>query len=355
MEQARTEAYAHVVERVCHGLSDARCDGIRRSIRPWEDGLYNRKTRTACAAAVFPQEKLVELEREAAELDRGIARMANAVARQIEEADTALLHHEPPIWTGGCAAGLAGDHLRNTVNGKLGHRGVRLDRDGRADAQVARLQLELAPASAAGVQITGYLELPKAEGWSSIAGPSFALDLLGLDEVDRVECRGDDALGLRRGHRIGQGGLQIWVDLPNGQNLFCQGDVITPTIRVSEPARVQVYSVLRDGTAYLVWPFEGDGIIETQLALDPAMLSANPDGSDESLVALALPTDAPFGPTQGWRAYCKASDDFNHAYYPPGAAADTAVFTVRSQGRSCPATEINDNQTTVPDVAACGW
>jgi len=196
LSAARDEALQRVIDKVCAGLSEARCNGIRRSVSPWEDGRYDRRTRSACAAVAFPQDKLDALQREAADLDRSIA----ALAAEVGSMEVDLLRHESPVWESGCAAGEVGAYLDTTFDGALGRAGVRLDRDERLHAGASRFHMELAPGPA-GVRVTGYLQRPGETGWTAVQGPKFALDLFGVESAEQGQCAPDERLGLRGGQR----------------------------------------------------------------------------------------------------------------------------------------------------------
>ena len=349
MSDARDEALRRVIDKVCKGLSEARCNGIRRSVSPWEEGRYDRRTRSACAGVAFPQDKLDELRREAELLDHEIADLAEDVGSM----EVGLLRHEAPAWESGCAAGEVGAYLENTFAGALGRTAVQLDRDERIHAGASRFHMVLAPGPA-GVRVTGYLQRPGEVGWSTVEGPKFALDLFGVEAAEQGQCAPDERLGLRGGQLAGDGGLAVWIDLPGGGNLFCEGEEIAPVLRVSSPARVQVYSVQRGGAAHLVWPMEGDGIVEEQLVLDGGVLLADEGAGDERLVAVALPAGRSFGPTDRWRGYCKAGEDFGDSFYPAGAAVGTASYTVRPQGGSCAAVDVSRYRNASFTAEPCG-
>jgi len=349
MNEARDRAMQRVIDKVCAGLSEARCNGIRRSIHPWEDGKYDPNRRSACAAVAFPREKLDELQREAEVLDQEVA----ALAAQVGSMQVDLLRHEAPVWESNCAGGVVGDYLRTAFDGALGGSSVRLDRGERVHPTAARFHMVLAPGPDK-VNVTGYLQRPGEAGWSTVKGPKFALDLFSVEAAEQGRCAADAQLGLRDGQRIGDGGLTAWIELPGGDNLYCEGEEIAPAIRVSAPSRVQVYSVQRNRTAHLVWPMEGDGIIEDELVLGGGVLLSDVGAGDERLVAVALPAGSSLGPTDRWRGYCKAAEDFGDSFYPSGAAVGTATYTVRPQGGSCPAVDVSRFRDASFTAEACG-
>jgi len=347
--EARDRAMQQVIDKVCAGLSEARCNGIRRRISPWEDGKYDPNRRTACAAVAFPQDKLDEQQREAEVLDQEVA----ALAARVGSMEVGLLRHEAPVWESNCAGGVVGDYLRTAFDGALGGSSVRLDRGERVHPTSSRFHMVLAPGPEK-VAVTGYLQRPGEPGWSTLKGPKFALDLFGVEAAEQGRCAADEQLGLRDGQRIGDAGLTVWIELPGGDNLYCEGEEIAPAIRVSVPSRIQIYSVQRNGTAHLVWPMEGDGIIEDEMVLGGGVLLSDEGAGDERLVAVALPAGSSFGPTDRWRGYCGASDDFGDSFYPSGAAVGTATYTVRPQGGGCPAVDVSRFRDASVTAEACG-
>jgi hypothetical protein len=356
LEQARQAAREALLESVCAPLTEIRCNGVRRAVRTWdgEEGERSRFDRRrnshhACAVVALEQSVLDQMEREAAALDREIAAMAGRVA----QADVTLLRHEAPIWNlDGCGAGVVGDTLWQRFNNALGE--VRLDLGDTASVSASRFRMSLSGTSES-VVVGGYLEQPGVEGAVSIEGPTFNLDLFGIEERDEaVDCRSDRALGLDGGSRVGQDGLRVRIELPEGRNTFCEGEEITPAVRVNQPARVQVYSVLRDGTAHLVWPYRGAGKVDGAEELFTGNVLADEAAGDESLVAVAVPLSGDFGTSRGWLGYCLASEDFGAVFYPPGAAVHRVAYTVRPQGGECPSVDVGETQAKYDVVPRCG-
>jgi len=116
-----------------------------------------------------------------------------------------------------------------------------------------------------------------------------------------------------------------------------------------------VYSVLRDGNAHLVWPFRGDGKVESVQPLDPGLVLHDESAGDESLVAIAIPLDHSWGRMEGWLGYCKASSSFEPGeFYPNGAAAARATYTVRPQGGSCDQADVSAYKDAIFHAEPCG-
>jgi hypothetical protein len=318
-------------------LSGARCDGIIAAASPWKSGEYHRGSRSACRVVVVRKEAVERLEAEERAFDLGIEQLAgNLAARGVE-----LIWHTSPVWSNGCAADPAGQYIKESLDGQLSMHGVRFDVGRTASANASRFQLSLTPAPQ-GVLVTGLLLETDQDGAIKVQGPRFPLDLFGVEATPPEVCATNGRLGLEDGPRKGVEGLRVWVDLNDGHNVLCEGDQIAPVVRVNRPARVQVYSVQRDGTAHLVWPAAGDGRVDAEQALDPGLVLHDEAAGDESLVAVAIPLDRSWGRTEGWSGYCKASDEFEPtSFYPTGAAVSRATFTVRPQGDGCAEVDVS--------------
>lgn len=354
LEEARAAARETLIESVCAPLTDARCDGVRAAIRPWgsnewEEGYYEPSTRYACAIVAIEESVLTQMEREERQLELDIAAMADDVSAMGVD----LIWHEDPIWeSDGCGASDLGDYLRMRFNNAL--KGPRLDRGQTADPAAARFQMGLGPGMRSSVIVTGYLDLPGVPGWTNVSGPEFKLDLFGLqDRGDSVDCLADRVMGLRHGTRVGSGGLRVWIDVDGGRTTFCEGETASPVVRVNQPARVQVFSVMRDGTAHLLWPLLGTGNVDDALELGEATFVANPEGGDESLVAIAATESCPLTVTRGWSGYCLAGDDFGEAYYPDCTAVDRISFAVRPPGEACGAVDVSRSQDKLDATQPC--
>ncbi len=269
-------------------------------------------------------------------LDEGLAAMAAEVAGR----DAPLLYLEPPVWATGCAAAEVGPYLTTRLQNHLGRAGsTQLVLRPEAGRAPARMHLRLARGPS-GVTITGMLREPGAAGWTPLAGPEFPGELFGIDEGAGASCRTDGDLGLDDSHRAGSGDLQVWVDIAGNQGRFCEGERAETVVRVSAPARVQIYDVQRDGSAELLWPPPGQPglVIRDEYSLGAWELTPTAGGGDERLVAVAVPEGGDFGARDGWTGHCRVPGTFGDDHYPPGAAVGTATFSVVGQGIGvCPA------------------
>lgn len=348
---ALDDATHRLLDKVCAGLPPARCDGIRRTIRPWKADAYDRRSKTACAVVAFPKDVLRQMEEEKRRLEEDLALMALEVVAHGEE----TLHHQAPIWKSGCGAAAIGEYLQTVLDGNLGRGGIALVRDeGQARAhRIPCLRLELAPGSS-DVTVTGYVRRPGALGETAVPGPGFALDLFGVGKDEVGNCLDDYTLGLDGGHRVGLGGLTVQVDLPGGRNLFDDGELIEPTIHVDRPAKVRVFSVLPDGRAWLIWPASGEGLIrDGTVSLGEGMVLETGLG-DERIVAVAIAADASFGAFDTWTGFCRLDGKFALDAIPADAAIGTATYSVRTSTSGGDPSGREEYSSALDFAPACG-
>jgi hypothetical protein len=166
-----------------------------------------------------------------------------------------------------------------------------------------------------------------------LGGFAFPGDLFGDDPDAQAACRGDAELGLKDGEKLGDGGLQVALVVDTHDGVVCPGETLRPVLMVSQQARVQVYSVARDGAGFLVWPPPGEqGLVDDLLDLGAFHAVETPDRGDERLVAVAVPAGQYFGKTEGWTGFCALPGVFGPPYYPAGAAIGTASWRVLPAG-----------------------
>ncbi len=331
LEQARSRARQAMLERVCAGYGELRCAAVQRHVSSWGDGSWepvDRKGRegTACAAVVVEEAFLDQLGRDYTLFEASLAQLV--VALRAQAGDT-LLAVEPPTWESGCVAGAVGAAVAGELRSQLA--GTRVVPEGQGDRTATAVISTLSP-GAGGVRLN--LSVRPADGAAVLLGGfTFPGDLFG-DGADALgACRGDQDLGLSDGEKLGDGGLQVAVVVDTHDGVVCPGETLRPVLMVSQQARVQVYSVARDGSGYLVWLPRGEpGRVGELMDLGAFYAVETPDRGDERLVAVAVPAGGYFGKTEGWTGFCALPGVFGPVLYPAGAAIGTASWRVLPAG-----------------------
>lgn len=340
---AREAATQRLVMNACAGLADARCDALRRDVKPWKEGHYEASTQSACASVAIEKGALDAIEREKEALMADVKAFAGRVAAQ----GVSSVDLPPPTWHTGCSAGLPGARIGALTRNALAENGVGVAPSGIVLAQ------QLTPGSAS-VTLTANLAKEEPTG---LPGFDFAPDLVGLSAEETGSCRADGDLGLAGGERPGENGLRVTVRMPAQEGVLCEGQSTEPVVAVNQPAHVQVYSVSRDGRSLLIWPPPGgDDSVETSVSLGEVTAIAQADGSDERLVAVAVLENRRFASTAGWQGFCEVNGGLGPSHYPDGAAVGSATVHIVEAGTAdCPDVPgIADKRGAVFSPPSCG-
>jgi hypothetical protein len=333
--QAMARARKQLLDKACGGASELRCASIARHVAPWKSGTWDKKEKSACQAMAIEAKVLEEFDAEITRVDADIARLATAV---MAANGTKLLEVIPPTWASGCVAGDLGATLAARMRNQMAKSAsARLVPPGRKNPTANLFKVTLTP-SADKVTLTAALYRADQEVAKQLPGFDFRLDVFNIDPSEAGECRSDADMGLADGEHLGKDGLRAWVDVPSRDGLICEGASVEPKLRVSRPSKVQVYSVARDGKAFMVWPPPGElGIIESEMGLGQNQMISMPDHGDETLIAVAVDKDGTFGQTAGWTGFCRLGGAFGPMSYPAEAAVATERYQVLPNGaRGCP-------------------
>jgi len=355
IEQARQTARQTMSDKLCGDFGQARCNGINRHINPWGDGHWSKRDKAACAVVSIPEDKIDEYDRDAATLDAALADLAT----QLGDEKVTVLYQDGVFWASGCSAAVVGSYLRTSLQNHLSQVGsFKLAVGPVAPPDAAQLRLQLARGPS-GIVVNGLLRPPKEDHWTPLTGPTFAGDLFGIEAHEGEQCRSDQALGLQNSSRAGAQGLQVEIQIAGNVGSFCEGEEIQPVVRVTQPARVQVYNVQSNGEAHLVWPPPhgkgSDGFVDDIFQLGVSTLIHSETAGDERLVAVAVPRGSSFGPRNDWQGYCQVPGSFGPAYYPLDAAVGSATFTVYAPGTgNCPDMPVREFQQTLYRAPICG-
>lgn len=342
------DAHRRVLDAVCSGKSPTRCEVLARHVENWKSPYWNPVSGRACAHAGVRRDYLDDDKGDQQRLAAAIAELGTRIAGKV----TTPLWIDPPTWTtSGCHAGPAGSAMVAELRNALASAGsVKLATQ---SDTATRLHLSL-DVRATEVVVSADLREPRATTVTPLPGFTVPGDLFELGEA-RADCRFDQELGLTAGTRAGNDGRTVRITLPD-DGAYCEGDRINPVVVVDRPSRVKVFSVARDGTAYLVWPPPNqDGVVQSTAPLGEMDLFRSTVEGDEKLVAISVPVGGSFGASQNWKAFCKAPAPLTAAAWSPTAAAGAATFVV--QRYDAPAClrrgVIQRTMAAMPDVPLC--
>ena len=312
-----------------------------------------------CATVALRREFVDHLQSAGADLERQI----QAIAATLKlEAKDRLVDVRPPEQGDSGAVSQLGDSIRSLLLQKMV--GVRVLTD-RWEAGAAQLQVQLTPNK---VDMTGTVLLDGVVQ----GGFKFPLDLYNITPGEAGGTLVEPSRAPGATNRSGQGGLEVHIAPPKPSGIACEGDVVDLVADVAAPARVRLYNVLADGSAYLIWPppngtpgVPGGGgatadEVSRQLRLPGSTMLPSSDGRDERLVMVAVPPGASFGPTESWRGFCAVPGGFSDKLMPAGAAVSTTSFLVRrAETTGCAMTEqiatarVAAKQEVVSTAGAC--
>ncbi len=353
LNAAGARARQVMIERICAGYGELRCAAVQRHITSWGEGSWEAEGRgrqgTACAAVVVEEAFLDQLSKDYARFEASLAALVSELRAQ---AGDDLLAVEAPTWESGCVAGAVGAAVAGELRSQLA--GARVVPEGQGVRGAHALITTMSP-SAAGVRLNLAMR-PAAGPELLLGGFAFPGDLFGDDLETLAACRGDAELGLEAGEKLGDGGLRIALAVDTQDGVVCPGEELHPVLMVSQQARVQVYSVGRDGAGFLVWPPPGEpGLVEDAMDLGTFHAVEMPDRGDERLVAVGVPAGSYFGKTEGWTGFCRLPGVFGPVLYPAGAAIGTATWRVLPEGLGgCGATARSVDLQALEAATTCG-
>lgn len=346
---ALADARARALSTLCSGKSPTRCEILARHVEAWKLPYWNPVTHRSCAHVGVRRDFLDDDQGDQRRLSAEIARLGGDVAAKV---GTTPVWIDPPTWTGsGCHAGPAGSAMVAELRNALATAGtVRI-----ATASDAATTVHLAlDVRAAEVVVSAHLREKGKPGVLPLVGFTVAGDLFDLHEAGD-DCWFDRELGLEAGQRPGRDGRVVRISLP-GEGSYCEGDSIQPQLVVDRPSVVKVFSVARDGTAFLVWPPPGsDGRVASAVSLGDMALVRSTVPGDEKLVAFAVAAGASAGATQSWTAFCRTPSALSASLWPADAAVGAATFEVlAADAPSCVQRRVRPLAPAgIPDAPVC--
>jgi hypothetical protein len=292
-----------------------------------------------CATVALSREFVDHLQAAGDDLDRQIHGIAATL--KLAAKDRPVVVRPPEQGETGAVSQL-GDSIRSLLLQQM--IGVRVLTD-HWEAGASQLQVQLTPNK---VEMNGVVLLDGVV----LGGLKFPLDLYSINPGEAGGTLVEPSRAPGATNRRGQGGLEVNVAPPKPSGIACEGDVVDLVADVAVPARVRLYNVLADGSAYLIWPPRngtpgvpgGGGAtadeVSSQLRLPGSTMLPSLDGRDERLVMVAVPPGASFGSTESWRAFCAVPGGFSDKLVPAGAAVSTTSFLVRrAETTGCAMTE----------------
>lgn len=330
LQEARMAAFRQLEDLVCAGMeATPRCLAARRNIVPFGAGSYDARRRSACASVAIDDRRLNSIDEDLRTLDAALASLAAGVGSAVGDQPLVVLQ---PTWAEtGCTAGEVGAHLHNGLQGHLVGVGLATDA---ADPRTVLLRLRLSTV-ADRVQVQAFTRPVGRATWTPLpqGQVSFARDLFRIPEGHGGRCAPDTDLGLVDGLKGGTDGLTVDLVAAGEGGIYCEGEQMTPSIRLSAPARVRVYT-LHEGKDWLVWPWkpEADRVYgpEDPPRLPPFTAVLSADARDTRLVVVATP--AAQVPSQPAQLPCVLAPSLNLKQLDPGAAADAASFAIVPAG-----------------------
>lgn len=327
MAAARAEARSKLHAELCAAMPGD-CERYSGYITEWQTpGVYDEKTRRACATAVV-ELRLLNPDRQRADAEANIAKLGDGLAKKLVAAGVTAVRLTDPHRADGCALPEL-EPVRMWVRSRLGNAGIATLAD---DAPAEAAELDLTASVAQGnVTLAGTVTL--ADGKQIGSDPvSFFASAYNVP-ASGAQCVGSARLGLDgRGQRRGEVNLDMKVPTRGGG--LCVGQPVEPVLTVDRAAKVHVYSVDASGAAYHIWPIEGADRVEGSIDLGQSWAVPGSKGNDETLVAVAVPEAGALGPIAGHAGFCRVKTLFGESLYPSGATVVSQTWHVVT-GEAC--------------------
>lgn len=330
--------------RLAPGLPSVALRTLRRRIATKESAVLSKGGNLfrVCTYAYVESQFLAALQRDDEALGRWISVFAAGVDRLSNGAPIAIL---PPQTPDGCPVGPLGEVLASRVKAELGARGMV---KGSADsASSARVQIELDPRDANGVSAnvamtqSGATKSVAAEGFGAVFNPAVLVeDVEAALSRARLPCTSNRMLGVDQlGNRSGQDGLTVQIDADKDLSRLSDGEKVELRVTSNQPARVQIYSIVPGGKAYLSFPEDEKGghLVEPGTPwVVQTVFDAYPTPTAEQLLAIAVKDGVSFGKAGGWEGTCQVPGGYDPGAMPAAAAMHVRRFVV-SAGSTPPA------------------
>lgn len=125
--------------------------------------------------------------------------------------------------------------------------------------------------------------------------------------------------------------VDVALDLQHIGSSICMGETFSVNLEASAAARVHVYTVAPDGSAYHVWPdTSGSGRMTGRISLGDFVAAPNPYPGDETLVAIAVPEASPLMALDQHKGFCRLKSKMSSAIYPANSSTSTLTWHINS-------------------------
>lgn len=328
MAEARAQARQRLETDLCAAMP-AECTRYSGYISEWQaPGVYDEKTRRACATAVI-ELRLLNPDRQRADAEAQITKLGNALAKKLVDANVTAVRLTDPHRTDGCALPEL-EPVRMWVRARLGEAGLAVLAD---DAAADATEVDIS-ASVSGGQLTLQSVATLGDGRQLSTDPVAFLASAYNVPATGGKCVSSSKLGLDgRGQRRGTVNLDMKVPTRGGG--LCVGQPIEPILTVDQAAKVHVYSVDSSGSAFHVWPYQGSDVVEGSVSLGASWASPNAHADDETLVAIAVPTAEGLGPIAGHTGFCRVPTAFSPQFYPKSSTVVSQTWHVITDPAAC--------------------
>lgn len=321
LDRAEQRAETELLQKVCRDDHE-RCAYYRRFFLE-KAAYFDPGEGRACVVMAIPKDRVVQYDRDTEALRDGIALAAAAVRDRFGAESVSVA---ASVWDKNDCPATEADYLAGLLASSLGKAGVEV-----ADSGEHRIEPLLTVAPDAGI----LFDLRDERG-RRVLGASFEFDRTVLNIEASQTCQ-KKALPRGKGDRGGSHGLSVELTLGTARSAVSEGTELSPTIRVNEPAFVQLYAIDAGGNGYLLWPTPGEaGWVEDQVSLGP-FVAWRTHGQTEQLQAVAATRRASLSSAQDWTGFCRVPFAFRAGIFKPDVATSGRTYKVRSpNGRAAP-------------------
>ena len=331
IQQANEKAVRNLVLPKCAGKSEKFCLALQ-GYTSVVDYVVDSNIKQICTLVMLSAEKAKNPLGEQKELSASeyLETIASKLETELESQKKHLSFEESmwvqnPILEGTeCSAGMIGQHVQSIVKDKLHSLGVPLSVHSSFDKSSVGIHFQVGDPWGVDIFVQdsknnsillSHLEIPV-----NYMPPS------------AQSCLDAQDLGLK--HVQPNPALRYEIDLE--KNVFCEGDVIHPIIRSSADSQIAVFSLLADGSSFLIFPSVGkDRNITSELDLGAFAAVPWKTTGEERLLVVGVSMDEKMGILSEMHSFCAITDW--QKYVPKSASVKTTSYQILPAGvGGCP-------------------